>query len=68
MTIKVNGTTIGEVMTNRSLTVDEALYAIGYDINDAVDCEKGYNDNIEGFYLDDCGNYRFDVEAVEFAN
>lgn len=64
MKVKVNGTVIGEVMTNRSLTIEEAMYAIGYDLNDAEDLERGYNEDIEGFCYED-GIYFFDVENVE---
>ena len=66
MKIKVNGTVIGEVASNRRLTVAEAMYAIGYDINDQSDCKNGYEDGIEGFYIDDNDEYEFDAEAVEF--
>lgn len=65
MIINVNGQRIGQVITNRSLTIAEAMYAIGYDINDQADCKEGYDKGIEGFYLDDCGNYHFDVDAAE---
>lgn len=65
MTIKVNGTTIGTVTTNRSMTLEEAMWAIGYDITDQADCKNGYDNGVEGFYLDDDGNYSFDAEAAE---
>lgn len=65
MTIKVNGIEIGTVTTNRSLTIEEAMYALGYDITDEADCKSGYDNGIEGFYLDDDGNYCFDREATE---
>lgn len=63
--VNVNGITIGEVRTNRSLTIEEAMYALGYDINVQDDCRKAYENEVEGFYLDDCGNYCFDYEAAE---
>ena len=63
--VMVNGIEIGNVMTNRSLTITEAMYAIGYDINDPADCEKGYNEGVEGFYFDDSQQYSFDIEAAE---
>ena len=63
--ITVNGDLLGTVRTNRSLTVTEALWALGYDLNDAADIERGYNNDIPGFYLDDCGNYQFDIDAVK---
>lgn len=65
MTVKVNGIEIGRVCTNRSLTITEAMYALGYDINNSDDCYEGYINDVEGFYLDNCGNYCFDVEAAE---
>ena len=65
MTIKVNGIEIGTVITNRSLTITEAMYSLGYDITDSADCEKGYTEGVEGFYITDNGNYAFDCEAAE---
>lgn len=64
MKITVNGHPIFDVLTNRSLTIAEAMYVCGYDITDADDCKKGYERGIEGFYLDDCGFYDFDIEAA----
>lgn len=63
--VNVNGITIGEVRTNRSLTIEEVMWALGYDTTDEEDCKKGYENEVEGFYLDDCGNYCFDRDAVE---
>lgn len=65
MKVLVNGKVIGEVTTNRSLTIKEAMYCLGYDINDQDDCKRGYYEEVEGFYLDDCGYYSFDVESTE---
>lgn len=65
MKIKVNNIVIGEITTNRSLTIEEAMYSLGYDTTDQNDLEKGYEKGIEGFYLDDDGNYCFDREAAE---
>lgn len=66
MTIKINGKIIGEVVTNRSLTLEEAMWSLGYDITDQKDCKAAYEAGIEGFCMDECGNYFFDVEAAEF--
>lgn len=63
MIVKVNGKEIGYVITNRSLTIQEAMYAIGYDVEDEEDCKEGYNNDVEGFYYDD-GHYYFDTEAA----
>ena len=65
MKITVNGELLGTVLTNRSLTIEEALWTLGYDLNDAADMERGYNNDVPGFYLDDCGNYQFDIDAVK---
>lgn len=65
MKVLVNGKVIGEIITNRSLTIEDAMYCLGYDINDQDDCKRGYYKEVEGFYLDDCGYYRFDVESAE---
>lgn len=62
--VVINGETAGTIRTNRSLTVSEAMWALGYDINDSTDIKRGYNEGIPGFYLDDCGNYQFDEEAA----
>lgn len=64
MTIKVNGIEIAHILTNRRLTIGEAMYCAGYDINDQDDCCKGYEEGVEGFYIDDDGTYSFDVEAA----
>lgn len=57
---------IGEALVSNSLTLAQAIYiACGYDIEDAEDCERAYNDGVEGFYCDDCGSYAFDIEAAE---
>lgn len=65
MKVVVNGTVIGNVLTNRSLTIEEAMYAIGYDINDTADLERGYENEVEGFYVNDNGEYDFDIENAE---
>lgn len=61
-TIKVNGKTLGRILTNRSLTDQEILWCLGYDINDQEDCKKGYEEGIEGFGYED-GEYFFDPES-----
>lgn len=64
MKVTVNGIEIASVITNRSLTLEEAMCSAGYDINDCEDCRKAYENGIEGFYLDDDGNYCFDTDAA----
>ena len=65
MKVLLNGIVIAEIVTNRSMTIEEAMYCHGYDLNDQEDLRKGYEEDIEGFYFDNCGNYCFDVEAAE---
>lgn len=65
MKLIYNSNVVAEITTNRNLTVSEALFAHGYDINDPDDCEKAYNDGFEPAYLDDNGNYQIDTENVE---
>ena len=56
-----NGTKIGEV---RSLTAEESLWSLGYDVNSQEDCQKAYE---KGWgCLDDEGNYFIDTENIEF--
>lgn len=62
MKVLFNETVIGVVNTNRSLTINEAIWAIGYDVNSPEDCEKAYNDGFEPAYIDDNGEYRIDTE------
>lgn len=65
MKIMVNGIEVASIITNRSLTLEEAMYSAGYDINDQEDCRKAYENGVEGFYLDDNGDCCFDVEAAK---
>lgn len=64
MKILFNGKEIAPVITNRSMTIEEALFVIGYDVNNPEDCEKAYSDGFPAAYLDDCGNYGIDVDAL----
>jgi len=64
MKIMVNGKEIANIITNRSMTIAEAMYCAGWDVNDEADCREGYENGVEGFCLDDDG-YWFDVEAAE---
>lgn len=68
MTLYFNGNEIGTVITNHSMTIEEAIYALGYDVNSPEDCEKAYNDGFEPAYIDDNGEYCIDTEncAMEY--
>lgn len=63
--VKVNGETAARVWTNHSMTIEEALYCAGYDITDKEDCKAGYEKGVPGFYIDDNGEYQFDIENAE---
>lgn len=63
MKLKYNGQTVGEVITNRSLNINEVIYSLGYDL--ATDAEQAYKDGFPGAYLDDVGNYCFDLDGYE---
>lgn len=65
MTLTVNGKAFAEITTNRSMTVVEALYSYGYDINDADDMQRAYDNNEPFAYVDDNGNYCADLDAIE---
>lgn len=56
---------VGEVLTNRSMTLQEAMYALGYDVNSQEDLETARNNGCEWAYLDDCGYYQWDFENME---
>lgn len=65
VTVKVDGETVGTVLTNHGMTLEELMWSIGYDINSQEDCKRGYDNNVPGFYLDDMGYYAFDVENAK---
>lgn len=64
--IMFNGYEVGRVIANHSITIEEAVYVgLGIDVNDPEDCRKAYEDGAEYAYLDDCGNYAIDIEAMD---
>lgn len=67
MRIVVNGKQIVEITTNRftNITFEQVMKIGGYDLESQEDMKRGYENEIEGFYLDDCGNYAFDFENAE---
>lgn len=66
MKITFNGEEVGRVLTDRTLTLEEAIYyGLGIDVNSQEDCEKAYNDCKPYAYLDDCGNYCIDLENMD---
>lgn len=68
MKIIFNGQSIGTIVTNKSMTIAEAIYSLGYDVNDPKDCEKAYNDGFAPAYCDDEGNYCIDTEACKLTS
>lgn len=65
MQVLFNGKVIGKVLTNHSITLEEAIYALGYDVNDPVDLKKAYDDDFPAAYLDDDGFYQIDTDAMD---
>ena len=63
MTVFYNEKEIGNIVTNRSMTIKEALWSLGYDIEEPADCEKAYKDGFAPAYIDDNGEYQIDIEA-----
>ena len=59
----VGGKKEGKLITNRSMTNEEILSSLGYDVHDEADCKQGYDDGIECFYHDDNGAYMYDPEV-----
>lgn len=53
------------VITNRSISVQEFMYALGYDINDPEDLKYGVENLVAGFYRDDNGDCQFDSDNCE---
>ena len=47
------------------MTVEEALYSLGIDVDKQDDCRQGYESGAEYAYLDDYGNYCIDIENIE---
>lgn len=64
MTLFYGEEVVAEIITNHSMTIEEALYCHGYDVNDQVDMEKAYNDGVPGSYLDDSGYYHIDTDGM----
>ena len=64
--ILFNGNEVAMVNTNHSMTLEEAIYiGLGIDVNSQEDCKKSYENGDEFAYLDDCGFYHIDTEAMD---
>ena len=58
-----NGKEAGKVLTNHSLTVEEIIRVLGYDVKSPKDCETAYKRGFLPAYIDDNGEYCIDVES-----
>lgn len=66
MKLFYNGKVIGEITTNHRMTTKEALWCLGYDLDDKEDLKKTYEDGFEPSYIDDDNQYCIDVDGIEF--
>lgn len=64
MTLFYGEEVVARIVTNHSMTIEEALYCHGYDVNDQEDMKKAYNDGVPGAYYDDCGYYHIDTDGM----
>ena len=64
MELFYNGKVIYQVVTNQSMTVEEVLYSIGYDVNSQEDLEKAYKNDEPWVYLDDDGSYSWEFDKL----
>lgn len=64
MTIYYNGEEQFTIITNRGLTMQEALYSHGIDTDDQDDLEAHKSEDY--IYLDDNGTYQVDWEGLSF--
>lgn len=66
MKILFRGECIGKVLTNRSLSLEEAVQsAFGYDVGDPEDRKRAYEDDFIAAYLDDNGYCQIDTENMD---
>lgn len=56
---------LGTIRTNRSITVEEALWCLGYDVNSEEDRKAAYDNCFLPAYIDDDGNYSIDTENID---
>jgi len=65
MKVLFNGKEIGEVVTNQSMTIEEALEFIGYNVYDQDYLQRAYNNDEPWAYINDDGKYDYDFESLE---
>lgn len=64
MTILCNGEEIGSVLTNHSMTLEEAIYyGLGIDVYNQEDCKRAYEEKRPYAYYDDA--YQIDTENMD---
>ena len=68
MKITYNGETISEILTNHSMTLQEALYLDGYDINDPDDLARAYDNGEPWAYIDDNGEPACDWDSLDIVS
>lgn len=66
MKLFYNGEVIGEVTSNHTMTTKEALWCLGYDLDDKEDLKKAYEDGFAPAFIDDNHEYCIDVDNIEF--
>lgn len=60
---------IGSVRTNKVLSVQDAMRAIGFDISRQADLKRGYELRIPGFRRNEItGAYSFDTDIVSLSD
>ena len=64
MKLIYNGLIICEILSLQSMTVEEVLYAFGYDVNSQKDLEKAYKNDEPWVYLDDDGSYSWESDKL----
>lgn len=65
MTVFYNGKEAFTIVTNRGLTMQEALYSHGIDHTEKEDLEKAYKTE-DFIYRDDMGELQVDWEGLSF--
>ena len=66
MKIMFDGTEIGRIVTNHSMTLEQALYyGLGIDIHNPEDCKNANESGEEHANIHDCGNYCIDTDNMD---
>ena len=65
MKLYYNGEEVGDIYTRDRMTVKQALYLIGYDLDYPEDLERAYDKGFPAAYIDDEGSYCIDVSNIK---